>query len=165
MASAAALTFHVLNAKIQTLRDATGQRDADPFEALELLAQTKQFEEERERIRIVVELEEARATSELPESLAAANKAFEDNEQNERNAAAARRREQREEAARARAAAERKEKEAARDKARREATRARVQAYRGKKRAALEEEAYRQMVSTERQWQRLNAKANTKKKE
>ena len=158
MASATALTFHILNTKIQTLRDATGQRDADPFAALGLLAQAQQFEEERERIRIVVELEEARATSELPESLAAANKAFEDKEQNERNAAAARRREQR-------AAAERKEKDAARDKARREATRPRVKAYRGKKRAALEEEAYRQMVSTERQWQRLNAKANTKKKE
>ena len=159
MASTAALTYHVLDEKIQTLYDAAGRKDLVPFAAMGLLAQAQQLEEERDRIRIVMELEEARSTAELAQSLAASKKAFEENEKNEKKAAAARRREQREEAARARAAAERKEKEAARDKARREATKARVKAYRNKKRAALEEE------STERQRQRLNAKANTKKKE
>ena len=163
MASTAALTYHVLDEKIQTLYDAAGRKDLDPFAAMGLLAQAQQLEEERDRIRIVMELEEARSTAELAQSLAASKKAFEENEKNEKKAAAARRREQREEAARARAAAERKEKEAARDKARREATKARVKAYRDKKRAAMGEEAYKQMVSAERQRQRLKAKANTKK--
>ena len=163
MASTAALTYHVLDEKIQTLYDAAGRKDLVPFAAMGLLAQAQQLEEERDRIRIVMELEEARSTAELAQSLAASKKAFEENEKNEKKAAAARRREQREEAARARAAAERKEKEAARDKARREATKARVKAYRDKKRAAMGEEAYKQMVSAERQRQRLKAKANTKK--